>query len=184
MPEVRKTLNEYVKKLARTVDDDWHDSYEETDEMLGEWLQDCATRVEHVLRVGVQHGAGFDHCHEVLKIVADTWSNIQAIPLRGCPEESLGNQEAVEVELGGSKTLGVNSVEELVAYAWPLLLGRAAAHQAVTDAALMQMIKDAHDHGVKQPEKPHAQESMPSNNQELLQSGRARVQQLAARKQE
>ena len=115
VPEVRKTLNEYVKSLAKTVDDDWHDSYEETDEMLGEWLQHCAKQVECILQVGVQHGAGFDHCHQMLKIVSDTWSNIQAIPFRGCPADSLGEQEAVEVELGDSKTLGVNSAD---CYAW------------------------------------------------------------------
>ena len=37
--EVRKTLNEYVTNMAQTVNADWHDSYEETDEMLSEWLQ-------------------------------------------------------------------------------------------------------------------------------------------------
>jgi hypothetical protein len=185
--DVRKALNEYVKSLAKTVDDDWHDSYEETDEMLGEWLQACAKQTEHVLQVGVQRGAGFDHCHEILKIVQDTWSNIQAIQFRGCPAESLGEQEAVEVELGetcDSETLGVNSAEELVAYAWPLLLARAAADEAVTDAALMQMMKDAHDHGVQQPDKPHAEESVPCSIQNAIESGRARVKQLAARKQE
>ena len=27
--EIRKMLNEYVKNMAHTVDDDWHDSHEE-----------------------------------------------------------------------------------------------------------------------------------------------------------
>merc|ERR1740138_126337 len=42
VPKARKEFNDYVKQLAKTVDDDWHDSYEETDEMLHEWLEDCA----------------------------------------------------------------------------------------------------------------------------------------------
>lgn len=188
VPEVRKMLDDYVKSLAQAVDDDWHDSYEETDEMLANWLQDCAEQVGHVLQVGVQTGTGFDNCHEMLKIVTDTWSNIQAIPFRGCPEDSLGEQEGAKMKLGDSKTLRVKSAKGLVAYAWPLLLARAAADQAVTDAALMQMIKDAHDNGVTQPEKPHAKESIPriasADLPEVVQRGRARVEQLVARKEE
>ena len=40
IPDIRKQLNKHVRVMAQTVDDDWHDSYEETDEMLGEWLED------------------------------------------------------------------------------------------------------------------------------------------------
>lgn len=187
VPEIRKSLNEYVKNLARTVNDDWHDSYEETDEMLCEWLQECAKQVGSVMRVGVELGAGFDCCHEVLKVVMDTWSNIQAIPFRGCPAESLGNAE-VELEFGDPESLeNVHSAEELVTYAWPLLLARAAADAAVTDAALMRMIKDAHEHGVKQPDRPDGRESIPEGVEgltEVVQHGRTRVEQLVARKEE
>ena len=48
----------------------WHDSYRETDEMLGEWLQDCAKQVESVLQVGVELGAGFDCCYGNLQTVS------------------------------------------------------------------------------------------------------------------
>lgn len=58
--------------------------------MLQEWLEDCGQRVESVLRVGVGLGAAFGQCHDVLKHVADTWTNICAIPFRGSPDEDLG----------------------------------------------------------------------------------------------
>lgn len=186
--EVRKSLNEYVKNLAQTVNDDWHDSYEETDEMLGEWLQDCAKQVENILRIGVELGAGFDCCHEMLKIVADTWLNIQAIPFRGCPSESLENSE-VEVEIDGAESLNVHSAKELVTYAWPLLLARAAADAAVTEAALMRMIKDAYDYGVEQPDKPDVRACIrlmqgDAGLTQVVKRGRERVAQLVARKEE
>ena len=60
MQEVRITLNDFVKQLAQTVDDDWHDSYEETDEMLCEWFQACAESVADVLRIVVATGDGPD----------------------------------------------------------------------------------------------------------------------------
>ena len=90
----------------------------------------------------------------------------------------------VDVELGESESLDVHSSEELIAYAWPLLLARAAADPAVTDSALMRMLKDAHDHGVKQPDKPDARESIPCDLTEAVKCGRARVEQLVARRGE
>ncbi len=43
--------------------------------------------------MGVEHGAGFGQCHEVLKQVADTWTNILAIPFRGDPQDDLNEGE-------------------------------------------------------------------------------------------
>jgi hypothetical protein len=69
--------------MAQARDDDWHDSYEETDEMMHEWLGDCIKHAANVLRVGVERGVGIDKCHEILKAIADSWSNINAISFRG-----------------------------------------------------------------------------------------------------
>jgi len=185
VPKARKELNDYVKQLAKTVDDDWHDSYEETDEMLREWLEDCAGRVAGVLSVGVSHGAGFEKCNEILKVVADTWSNIQAISFRGCPEESLQQGEAVQLDLllDSGDTLEICSAVELVAYAWPLLLARAAGGSTADDALLFRMIKDARDHGVKQPQVAAPDERIPGALIEVVRRGRARVAQLVARRE-
>lgn len=81
--DVKASLNAYVKSLAQMVDADWHDSYEETAEKASEWFEACGDIIESCLSVGVGRGVAFDRCHEALKIVADTWSNINAIPFRG-----------------------------------------------------------------------------------------------------
>lgn len=127
-------------------------------------------------------GAGFEKCHEILKVVADTWSNIQAIPFRGCPEESLREGEAVQLDLPGSEgTLEIRSAVKLVAYAWPLLLARAAGGTA-DDALLLRMIKDAHDHGAKRPQVAAPDEHIPGAISEVVRRGRTRVAQLVARR--
>eukprot|EP00931_Biecheleriopsis_adriatica_P077884 TRINITY_DN51369_c0_g1_i1.p1 TRINITY_DN51369_c0_g1~~TRINITY_DN51369_c0_g1_i1.p1 ORF type:complete len:295 (+),score=77.29 TRINITY_DN51369_c0_g1_i1:58-885(+) len=180
VPTVRKELNDFVKQLAKTVDDDWHDSYEETGEMLFEWLQSCAEHVSNVLRVGLTRGVGFEKCHEVLKIVVDTWSNINAIPFRGCPAESLQEGEAVDFEIPGEEeSLEIHSAEELVKYTWPLLLARAAADGSMGDEVLQRMIKDSSDHGV-QLEQAFEEEAVPADLQQVMQTGRARVCKLVA----
>lgn len=185
VPSVRKGLNDYVRRLACTVDADWHDSYEETDEMLHEWLEACAGHIEGVLRVGVLRGAGFERCHEILKVVADTWSNIEAIPFRGDPGDSLGEGEAVELTPPyAGETIEVHSAEQLLGHAWPLLLARAAADEAVPDPPLLRMIKDAHDHGVQRPQEPSPEESIPDGLVNIVQRGRARLARLAARTDE
>eukprot|EP00933_Yihiella_yeosuensis_P032551 TRINITY_DN26171_c0_g1_i1.p1 TRINITY_DN26171_c0_g1~~TRINITY_DN26171_c0_g1_i1.p1 ORF type:complete len:498 (+),score=94.96 TRINITY_DN26171_c0_g1_i1:42-1535(+) len=175
----KEQLNEYVKDLAETVDADWHDSYEETGEKLQEWFDDCGSWVEEVVRVGTKMGAGFGQCHEVLKQVADTWSNIQAIPFRSCTQDVLDAGEGVTL---GNTT--VNSVSDLLGMTWPLLLARAAADEDVPNGILMQMIKDAYDHGVKDPHLPSAvgdeaklfKDSRASFK--LLQQGRRKLAQL------
>lgn len=154
-------LNKYVKSLAATVDADWHDSYEETAEELEEYFQDCGKRVQNVLRVGVKCGQEFGECHETLKQVADTWSNIQAIPFRGDPGDDLSNGEGVTLFENGTgddddqdSCNGEGAVHcpvELLEIVWPALIARAAGDEKVPDKVLMQMIKDAVDHGLAEP---------------------------------
>jgi hypothetical protein len=141
---------------------DWHDSYEETAEEACEWFSKCGDAVEACLRVGVGTGVGFDQCHEVLKLVADTWDNINAISFRGDVGEDVSNVDSsIECDLGGegTATYSLTSPEGLLSLAWPCLLARAAADAAMPDAALMRMLKDAVDHGVGAPHLPSEEEA-------------------------
>lgn len=185
--QIRKELNAYVKDMAKTVDDDWHDSYEETDGMLHEWLEDCTSRAEAVLEVGVVKGLAMDRCHEVLKLIVDTWTSIQSIPFRGCPRECLSMGDKVRFKiLHGSeqeeRRLKVSCVSALVKYVWPLLLARCSGSTAVSEATLFQMIKDAKDHGVGDVHQPSSREKVPPSVQNDVQCGRMRFAALVARR--
>lgn len=159
--DVKKELTAHVKSLARTVDADWHDSYEETAEEAIQWFSKCGAVVEVCMRVGVGHGVAFDSCHEVLKLVADTWENINTIPFRCDVGEDVSNcDENIEADLGGEETATyqLTSPDSLVALAWPLLLARAAADANVPDESLLRMLKDAVDYGFHAPHEPSEEE--------------------------
>ena len=82
----------------------------------------------------------------------------------------------------GAATL--RSPTALVAYAWPMLLARAAADLEIQDRRLLQMIKDAHDHGIKQPEVSSESERIPARLKQVMQTGKERLKALVARKDE
>ena len=75
---VKKKLNAHVKTLARMVDSDWHDGYEEQGEECMEWIASCGALVESALRVGVAFGCGHELGHAVLMCAA-------ALPMAGAP---------------------------------------------------------------------------------------------------
>jgi len=188
-PDAAKvSLNTFVQQLADAVDADWHDSYEETSEMLQDWLQDCGERSQSVLKVGIRTGAEFGCCHEVLKHIADTWANIKAIPFRGTPDDDLAAGEGFTLVENGEEedeeendcdgSVCVHSSENLLKLVWPPLLARAAADELVPEDALMRMIKDSHDNGVKEPHLPSKAEgklSLPTSVLKELAKGRRRL---------
>ena len=67
---VKKQLNAHVKTLARMVNSDWHDGYEEQGEECLEWVASCGALVESALRVGVAFGCGHELGHAVLMCAA------------------------------------------------------------------------------------------------------------------
>merc|ERR1712232_1011390 len=100
----------------------------------------------------------------------------------GDPDESLENAEVVLASTENWPNIQIHSVKELVDFTWPLLLARAAADKTVTDAQLLQMLKDAHDHGVEQ---PHQFTQVAHRwATDVMRRGRARVAELEARKNE
>lgn len=186
--DLKKKLNGYVKSLAATVNADWHDSYEQTGEEVCEWFQECGDAVSAALRV-TGKGCCYDKCHEVFKLIADTWSNINAIPFRGEVSEDVSSVDSsIDVDMGGEEcgTYRLSSPGDLLSLAWPCLLARAAANKHVPDEVLLHMIKDAVDHGVHQPHMPHEEEDELMNQEDDAPpiAGRARLAQLFARKAE
>lgn len=188
--DLKKSLNSHVTSLAHTVDRDWHDSYEETAEGACEWFGKAGAAVEACMSVAGQ-GVALDQCHEALKLVADSWANIQAIPFRCDVSEDVSNVDtSIDVDLGGEEfaSYSLCSPEGLLALAWPALLARAASDAAVPDGALLRMLKDAVDHGVAKPHLPSAEETeleaeQPGVVGEDVATGRARLAALFTNRQ-
>ena len=135
------------------------------------------------IKAATDLGAGFGNAHEILKCVHDTWLNINAIPFRGCPRETLSDADGVDVELIIDES--VRSIEDMLKITWPLLLARAASGSNILDPALNQMLKDAHDNGVTSPQTPHPSEKQlvaqhGGSVLKALSEGRQRLAKLAA----
>ena len=80
---VKKKLNAHVKTLARMVNSDWHDGYEEQGEECLEWVASCGVLVESALRVGVAFGCGHELGHAVLMCAT-------ALPVASTPRATAG----------------------------------------------------------------------------------------------
>jgi hypothetical protein len=97
-----KALNQKVQALASAVDGDgdMHESSEETDRGLPEYIEymeSCLKIVGCATNFVLEHGTATDWCHDVLQTVAETSGKIQAIPfVRG-----LDSSESICSNFGG-----------------------------------------------------------------------------------
>jgi hypothetical protein len=156
-PATRKTLTAIVKTLAVQVDEDWHDGYEEQAETVGEWFDALQAPLQAVLDIGVAQGAALLQCNEMLKVVADSWLDLNACPCRCDIREGLGDsgdQFTLTLPWADGKTLTMTGggpagdVESMWGYVWAALLRtHAAAAKGTDEALLLQCIKDASDNG-------------------------------------
>jgi len=142
--KAKKVLNKQVKIVAKMVDDDWHDGYEEQGEELQVYGNLSKDFFQAVCTVGIEKDVGHDRCHQVLKVIADTWTNMNTIPMRGGIKEGYGDYE-LEITISGKKETFL-SIESALSYVWRRLLCSAAA-KGVEDATMFQYIKDSVDNG-------------------------------------
>eukprot|EP00051_Salpingoeca_urceolata_P005691 m.75981 g.75981 ORF g.75981 m.75981 type:complete len:282 (-) comp14499_c0_seq1:937-1782(-) len=170
---VRAVLKQHVKTCGQLVDADWHDGYEEQDEELTRWLLSCIDFVGVALHLVLTYRCGFKLAHDVVKIVADSFDQLTRIPFRCGPDSPwVNNSFEAELRLDGldldmdseddTTNVTITSYEELVKFAWPVLLGAAADTSAtprVRDTVLLRMIKDACDFEVEDVHKPSQRET-------------------------
>lgn len=82
---LRKRLAAHTKSLAKMVDRDWHDGYEEQGCAVVEMLESYKSPLEAVLLVAGSPQAGreaFARCNDVLRELADAWLEVLSIPKR------------------------------------------------------------------------------------------------------
>jgi len=141
--KAKKVLNTKVKIVAKMVDDDWHDGYEEQGEELVEYVNLAKDFFQAVCNVGIEKDVGHDRCHQVMKVIADTWDNMNTIPMRGGIKE--GFECELELSVSGKKE-SFPSIQSAISYVWRRLLCSAVA-KGVDEATMFQYIKDSVDNG-------------------------------------
>eukprot|EP01083_Nonionella_stella_P049235 131282_1 len=143
--EFKKEMNQYVKRLAKMVNLDWHDGYMEQGEELQSYFlylkKPAVCIYEYVMK---QNAADYDKLNEILKNMAGSWDNIHAIPFRGGVE--LGDVEFdLELTQINETRKFYASPAELISFLWCLMLHGAAGNENVADDDIYRYIKDAVD---------------------------------------
>ena len=143
-------LNNMVKVLAKMVDDDWHDGWEEQGEKIWEYLKALQEPLTQVINVCVQNRASVDkrefvEANEILKAVADTYANLHTVPMRGSVEDVVRECDA-DFTLPGAGGDELSNAEDAFQFVWTKL-ARAAARGTATDMQVNRIIKDAVDNG-------------------------------------
>jgi hypothetical protein len=146
---IKRSLKDIVKKLAKQVDDDWHDGYEEQAEKKEEWFEAIQEPLQAVLDIGVGKQTALAQCNEVLKIVSDSFYDLLACPCRCDTIEELSEMDkSFDLELPWGETdfsAASGYVRDAWSYVWVALLRVHSNKDDVDKSLLLQCIKDAHD---------------------------------------
>ena len=164
--QLKKRLHELVKELAAMVDADWHDSYEETSDLLCEYVESLTPNLSAVLECLVAPARtppSLSRCNDVLLEIAHSWRAMAGIPFRGGHEDPItdaaidlsepmgilmGVPEDADPDTDGMDEFATLDRESAVSLAWTSLAAAAASCADVDDALLLRILKDALDHGV------------------------------------
>mmetsp|Transcript_19956 Transcript_19956/g.33394 ORF Transcript_19956/g.33394 Transcript_19956/m.33394 type:complete len:341 (+) Transcript_19956:210-1232(+) len=162
-------LKQSVKTLAKMVDDDWHDGHMYQDEEVNNYLNEVEPMLQAVYNISVKAQKAFERCHEIIKLIADTWDNMKTIPMRGTVEQSFEQiADASDMSVGG--VFSIRDGDEMIKKMWPRFLLAAAScsssEHEVTDAALARFIKDADDFGVDILSAPEDEDEDENENQD------------------
>ncbi len=148
---IKKELNGFVKTVAKMVNDDWHDGYEEQGAKVSEYKQRVGKILQSVYNVSVKSQMQFLRCHEIIKLVADTWANMLSIPIRGCMQE-IFNEDGEKISVNNTITcynvFRIEGGDEMAEKIWSRFLIAAVSctnDEKVSDETLSQFIKDASD---------------------------------------
>jgi len=144
LPPLKKKLNQYVRSVAQMVDADWHDGYEEQQMECDNYFGELSPPIQAVYDIAIKKSLAFDQCHEILKLIADTWTNMLTIPSRGDIHEYYSEGSKIEIELDTGYEKEFGTIEGALGYMWKRLLCAAAVAQ-VPDEKMLRFIKDAFD---------------------------------------
>ncbi|KAJ1424114.1 hypothetical protein B484DRAFT_398428 [Ochromonadaceae sp. CCMP2298] len=165
---LKPLLNKHVKELLKMVRADWHDGYEEQGMEIVEYMDQVRPMLQAVFNISVKSQKAFERCHEIIKIIADSWANMKTINMRGGVEEEyekilrggvidhiVVQNSYYSVRCGGedeNQAFVVRGGNDMALKMWPRFLLAAASctsSDKVSDEVLSRFIKDAADYGVQ-----------------------------------
>eukprot|EP00483_Globobulimina_turgida_P007134 UN07148 len=146
--EFKKKMNQYVKSLAKMVNLDWHDGWEEQGEELQEYFQYLQKPAICIYEYVIKQ-RDYDKLNEILKNMADSWDNIHTIPFRGGVELGDTDFDLQLTEINRTRNFCA-SPETLISFLWSVMLHGVCGNinENIEDEDIYRYIKDAVDNGV------------------------------------
>lgn len=154
---MKKMLKQFSKTLAKQVDANWHDGYEEQGATVAKWAMALREPLQAVLDIGVGKRLAFEQCNDVLNLLGDNWRDMCATPCRVSVAGMMGDVVSLKLTLpwGGEKTFNgffiMRPLEDMVGFVWRALLrvGAVEARRgALATEVVYRSIKDAEDNGI------------------------------------
>jgi len=143
--ETKKKINILVKSITNLVVNNCAET-EEQEEISG-YVKSLIPIFQAIYNIMLT-GTEFERCHEIMKIIADSYENMQSIPKR-CGIASIVDtcniSLKVVTERTGSKS-SVDGISKAIQWIWRLLLLFAAASDLITETQMYRFIKDACDY--------------------------------------
>ena len=141
-----------MKEFIKLVQANWHDGYEEQEELVLNWCMETKDDLQAVLNVATGSRTAFDRCIDVLRTLEDSYAHIRCVPARSCLEDVLSNIDeklplaATEEHSGVKVERDIDSPTKMFKYVWSEVLAHACAAGAPRDV-ILRGIKDACDYG-------------------------------------
>ena len=129
---VKKLLiNGHVKQLVKLVKADWHDGYEGQGEEIANYKSSLGPILQAVYNISILGEKEFVRCHEAIKVVAESWINMKAVPMRGSVGEYFTSFNSislfVEIPDNGARAFFISNGDEIAGAIWTRFLLSAAS---------------------------------------------------------
>ena len=145
----------HVKNLIQLVQADWHDGYDFQEDEIGRYKTSLEPILQAVYNISVIGEKEFVRCHDIIKVIADSWVNLIAVPKRGGVEEYFTTYNDIRISVkvpgNGATVFTTRDGNEILREMWTRFLLAAASNttmEKVSDEQLLQFIKDASDYEV------------------------------------
>jgi hypothetical protein len=152
--KIKRKLKATVEKLAEQVDSDWHDGWEKQTETQCEWFFQLQKPLQAVLDIGVGKGRALVMCNEVMKVIADSWDDLNAVPAR-CEADEQISYSPLKFKLpwGGHIDIHADHTHGgptgVWGFVWIALLRTHAAKKSTNKNELLQCLRDASVNEIK-----------------------------------
>lgn len=147
--EIKKQISVHSRNLSAQVSGRWYYGHEEQSLTCDTWINDVKPILQGVLTIGSGLRKGLRECVETLNVIGNSMRHLQANPSRTPVIEMLTTDWILKLPWGGIKTFKKAKIDVVFSFVWIGLLRTFAIMDNGDGDVIFEMIKYAHDNGVR-----------------------------------